>query len=700
MLTLKSCAFVAGDNHSLFSLEINHGGVFVQSSVLRYEKGNVTFVDNVDIDEFSLIELSEMLKEIGYRSPEPVYFHFRLPLIDLNKGLVPLSCDADVMVLGRYVKLTDVIGVYVEHGNSTLNNYGRSPLKDFMNLDESPASPEYNREMTKFCPNSEAKKKLTFDLNVPSNGIDENTRKDSSSKELVLYKPKVRQVQMQNKVDKGNNCVSSADQNNIFDLPPVQVIDLDIDDEIQRYVGVNPRQGRVITEIIGGTNVDEIYEMGFTEEGLQWSLTNDYAFNLEADCEREWTDAVQKKLTDAKKANESIGDLSEDEGSRGSEFRFARQETDAFEEIDVVVGPYQGVLDPPLENEENDVVVLDTDAFTSHEIPTNARETLLKNLKKPVTCSAGEVHEADFRLGETFTSREVVKEAIHNLSLQTRRQLKIMKNDLDRMRANCRGIVPGMNDHLIGIKENRKGRKVTMAEIFCPWVLYVTWSTEEEVWMVKTYDPTHTCIQTREVKSCTQGYIATKIASQIAGNPNIPVSSLKRELQSKYKIDLPFMKVYRAKQLALNKLRGDYEKQYGMLRDYGLELQLRNPGTTVKIAVESEPNYDIQTRVFKRIYICLGPLKDGFKYAQRELIGLDGAFMKGPYPGQVLSAVSIDGNNGIYPVAYAIVETENKNSWTWFLKCLGEDLDIGSNTNFTFISDRQKVSDTYLSNFL
>lgn len=183
-----------GSNQSLFSLEINHGGVFVQSSVLRYENGKVIFVDNVDIDEFSLIELSEILKEIGYQSPEPVYFHFCLPLMDLNKGLVPLSCDADVMVLGRYVKLTDVIAVYVEHGNSTLNNYGRSHFKDFMNLDESPASPEYNREMTKFCPNCEAKKKLTFDLNVPSNGLDESTRKGSSFKELVLYNPKVRQV--------------------------------------------------------------------------------------------------------------------------------------------------------------------------------------------------------------------------------------------------------------------------------------------------------------------------------------------------------------------------------------------------------------------------------------------------------------------------------------------------------------------------
>ncbi|GKF41537.1 receptor-like cytoplasmic kinase 176, partial [Tanacetum coccineum] len=79
-----------------------------------------------------------------------------------------------------------------------------------------------------------------------------------------------------------------------------------------------------------------------------------------------------------------------------------------------------------------------------------------------------------------------------------------------------------------------------------------------------------------------------------------------------------------------------------------------------------------------------------FKAGKREILGLDGAFMKGPYPGQVLTTVGIDANNGIYPVAYALVEAETKNSWCWFLQCLGDDLDLQPNSNFTFITDRQK----------
>ncbi|GKA62113.1 heat stress transcription factor B-4-like protein [Tanacetum coccineum] len=127
-----------------------------------------------------------------------------------------------------------------------------------------------------------------------------------------------------------------------------------------------------------------------------------------------------------------------------------------------------------------------------------------------------------------------------------------------------------------------------------------------------------------------------------------------------------------------------------MLRDYVVELQYTNPNTTVKIAVERNIDPSLPTRVFQRIYVCLGALKLGFRACRRDLLGLDGAFMKGPFPGQVLAAISLNLNNGIYPLAYALVEAESKSSWCWFLQCLGDDIDLHPNSNFTFINDRQK----------
>nr|GEY36711.1 hypothetical protein [Tanacetum cinerariifolium] len=61
-----------------------------------------------------------------------------------------------------------------------------------------------------------------------------------------------------------------------------------------------------------------------------------------------------------------------------------------------------------------------------------------------------------------------------------------------------------------------------------------------------------------------------------------------------------------------------------------------------------------------------------------EICCLDGAFMKRPFLGQVLVAVGLDSNNGIYPLAYALVEAESKSSWCQFLQCLGDEIDMVS----------------------
>ncbi|GJX79617.1 mutator type transposase [Tanacetum coccineum] len=146
------------------------------------------------------------------------------------------------------------------------------------------------------------------------------------------------------------------------------------------------------------------------------------------------------------------------------------------------------------------------------------------------------------------------------------------------------------------------------------------------------------------------------------------------------------MKAFRAS----DSVRGDYTLQYKMLRDYVMELKECNPNITVRIGVETEEDHTSPTRIFKRIYVCLGASKAGFKACRREFLGLDGACMKGPFPMQLLTAVGIDPNNGIYPLAYEIVETESRESWTWFLEHLKDDLDLQDNSNFTFISDMQK----------
>ncbi|CAN0857803.1 hypothetical protein LINGRAHAP2_LOCUS6932 [Linum grandiflorum] len=57
----------------------------------------------------------------------------------------------------------------------------------------------------------------------------------------------------------------------------------------------------------------------------------------------------------------------------------------------------------------------------------------------------------------------------------------------------------------------------------------------------------------------------------------------------------------------------------------------------------------------------------------------------------LLSAVGKDGNNQMYPIVWAVVENENRSSWTWFISILQKELGFADGTRWSVISDQHKV---------
>ncbi|XP_062073818.1 uncharacterized protein LOC133778028 isoform X2 [Humulus lupulus] len=143
---------------------------------------------------------------------------------------------------------------------------------------------------------------------------------------------------------------------------------------------------------------------------------------------------------------------------------------------------------------------------------------------------------------------------------------------------------------------------------------------------------------------------------------------------------------YRAKKVATEILEGSVKEQYAILEDYCNQIRATNPGSTaiLKTRIEGDKRY------FERVYICLQACKEGFNRGCRPLIGVDGCFLKGYCKGMLLAAIGIDAVNAMFPIAYAVVEKENKSSWTWFLELVKEDLQIQNPQSFCMLSDRQK----------
>ncbi|KAH0668862.1 hypothetical protein KY289_023355 [Solanum tuberosum] len=131
---------------------------------------------------------------------------------------------------------------------------------------------------------------------------------------------------------------------------------------------------------------------------------------------------------------------------------------------------------------------------------------------------------------------------------------------------------------------------------------------------------------------------------------------------------------------------GDHIVEFCKILDYKEELLRTNPESTCVVKL-GEPDA-LGRPVFQSFYICFDPLKKTFQNC-RKCIGLDGCFLKGVCRGQLLVVVAKDGNNQMLPLAWAIVEYEKKETWTWFIKLLKEVLGLGDGGDLTLITDMQ-----------
>ncbi|KAJ1703111.1 hypothetical protein LUZ63_002890 [Rhynchospora breviuscula] len=169
----------------------------------------------------------------------------------------------------------------------------------------------------------------------------------------------------------------------------------------------------------------------------------------------------------------------------------------------------------------------------------------------------------------------------------------------------------------------------------CPWKIWISrMGNGTENVQVKTYFPSHTCSNEHNVKFLTVKWLVKKYLGTFWADP-------------KWSLEIIYTWRY----------------------------QLKKPG---------------MNGVFKRAYICLAAYREGFLAGCRRIISLDGCFLKTRYEGQLLSAIAIDANDCIFPIAYAVVEGETSESWRWFLQLLGNDLVMENSRSWTFMSDRQK----------
>ncbi|KAH9696873.1 SWIM-type domain-containing protein [Citrus sinensis] len=241
----------------------------------------------------------------------------------------------------------------------------------------------------------------------------------------------------------------------------------------------------------------------------------------------------------------------------------------------------------------------------------------------------------------------------------------------------------------VGQEKNDKSRLTAIcADKGCEWRIHASVLVDKvsvEIRTLKGGD--HKCKPVFKNLEVTSNWVAQKLYSSIINNPGIGSGAMSTELRKRFNTSTTKKRLYRAKKQVLQIADNDFAKSsYARLHDYGNIILTKNKGATVKIQQELQGTQAI----FKRIFVSYDALRNGFMQGCRRFIGVDGCHLKTSFGGVLLSAVSLDANNGIFPLAFCICEVECKDSWLWFLGLLKEHMNIQNEMALTIMSDRQK----------
>ncbi|XP_051143934.1 uncharacterized protein LOC127260266 [Andrographis paniculata] len=275
-----------------------------------------------------------------------------------------------------------------------------------------------------------------------------------------------------------------------------------------------------------------------------------------------------------------------------------------------------------------------------------------------------DVYAPRFEIGMIFATRDEVKRAIQSYAISERRSVAFTKIDKRRY-ARCKEKEPN-----------------------CEWKSNAVKVKDDTAFQVNLLHPKHSqsCLPSFIVANVKTSWLSEKFAHKFKCDPKREVQGFRKEIMRELNVSVSKDQAYRAKRRALERISEDSVYQYSRLWDYTHELRKSNPGTIVVLGVETDDGES----VFNRIYVWYGALKEGFSVGCRPIIGVDGCHLKGIYAGVLLTAVGIDPNNNLFPIAFAVVSRENGETWRWFLTLLKKDLRIGGDKQVTFMSDKQK----------
>ncbi|XP_059648371.1 uncharacterized protein LOC132294505 [Cornus florida] len=261
-------------------------------------------------------------------------------------------------------------------------------------------------------------------------------------------------------------------------------------------------------------------------------------------------------------------------------------------------------------------------------------------------------------VGQRFNSVHEFREALRKYAIAHQFAFRYKKNDSHRVTVKCKA----------------EG---------CPWRIHASRLSTTQLICIKKMNGTHTC----EGAAVTTGYQATRswvasiIKEKLKVFPNYKPKDIVNDIKQEYGIQLNYFQAWRGKEIAKEQLQGSYKEAYSQLPFFCEKIMETNPGSHATFTTKEDSS-------FHRLFVSFHASLYGFQQGCRPLLFLDSIPLKSKYQGTLLAATAADGDDGVFPVAFAVVDAETDDNWRWFLQQLKSA--FPTLHGITIVADREK----------
>ncbi|XP_074569300.1 uncharacterized protein LOC141825940 isoform X1 [Curcuma longa] len=234
------------------------------------------------------------------------------------------------------------------------------------------------------------------------------------------------------------------------------------------------------------------------------------------------------------------------------------------------------------------------------------------------------------------------------------------------------------------VKNESSRVTVKCAEETCPWRIHASETSSKLKFIIKKMTDVHTCDGGNGQRKATRQWLTKIIKERLHCSPQSKPKDLVREIYEDFGVNLTYSQVWRGREVAQKELYDSMKETYSQLPWFAERILETNPGSVALLSTSLDSK-------FRRFFVSFHASLHGFEHGCRPLLFLDRIPLKATNQHKLLVAASVDGNDAVFPVAFAVVEDEHYDSWSWFLVQL--KYAITTSRTITFVSNRQKGLD-------